>query len=97
LLDDQVVFVKGFFSDTLPQLDAGPFALIRLDADMYESTYVALKHLYPKVSVGGFIIIDDYGAIRACREAVDDYRSTANVDDPIHRIDFTGVWWQKTE
>jgi O-methyltransferase len=47
LLDDQVVFVKGFFSDTLPTLEAGPFALIRLDGDMYESTYVALDALYP--------------------------------------------------
>src|SRR5882724_5246087 len=42
LLDDQVVFLKGFFSDTLPVLDAGPFCLIRLDGDWYESTYVAL-------------------------------------------------------
>lgn len=96
LLDDQVAFVKGLFSDTLPKLDAGPFALIRLDGDMYESTYVALKWLYPKVSTGGFVIIDDYGAVAQCRQAVDDYRSAANISDAIHQIDFTGVWWQKS-
>jgi O-methyltransferase len=96
LLDDQVVFVKGFFSDTLPKLDAGPFALIRLDGDMYESTYVALQGLYPKVSAGGFVIIDDYGAIAQCRRAVEDYRSENGIGDAIHQIDFTGIWWQKS-
>jgi O-methyltransferase len=47
LLDGQVVFVKGLFSDTLPSLLAGPFALMRLDGDLYESTYIALESLYP--------------------------------------------------
>jgi O-methyltransferase len=95
LLDEQVVFVKGFFSDTLPRLEAGPFALIRLDGDMYESTYVALEHLYPKLSPGGFAIIDDYGAIAQCRQAVIDYRSKFNIRAPLHQIDWTAVYWQK--
>jgi len=97
LLDDQVVFVKGFFSDTLPKLDAGPFALIRLDGDMYESTHVALRYLYPKVSIGGFVVIDDYGAVAECREAVDDYRAASGIADTMQKIDFTGVWWRKTK
>ena len=62
---------------------------------MYESTYLALKYLYPKVSIGGFVIVDDYGAIAQCRQAVDDYRATNDIDEAIHQIDFTGVWWQK--
>jgi O-methyltransferase len=95
LLDDQVVFLKGFFSETLPALDAGPFALIRLDGDMYESTYVALKALYPKLSPGGFVIIDDYGAIEACRTAVTDYRSELGITDEMHQVDWTAVYWQK--
>lgn len=95
LLDDQVVFVKGFFSDTLPKLEAGPFALIRLDGDMYESTYVALEALYPKLSPGGFIIIDDYGAIQQCSKAVTDYRSKFNIDAPLQQADWTAVYWQK--
>jgi len=96
LLDDQVVFIKGFFGDTLPSLDAEPFALIRLDGDMYESTYVALECLYPKLSIGGFAIIDDYGAIEQCRSAVTDYRAKIGIDDYIQQVDWTGVWWQKT-
>jgi O-methyltransferase len=96
LLDNQVAFLKGFFSDTLPSLEAGPFALIRLDGDMYESTYVALEHLYPKLSAGGFAIIDDYGPLAQCRKAVTDYRGKLGIVDPIHQVDSTGVWWQKS-
>ena len=95
LLDHQVVFVKGLFQDTLPSLEAGPFGLIRLDGDLYESTYVALEALYPKLSPGGFAIIDDYGGVPACQAAVLDYRTRMGIESPIHTIDWTGSWWQK--
>jgi O-methyltransferase len=95
LLDDQVVFVEGLFSKTLPTLAAGPFALVRLDGDLYESTYIALQCLYPKLSPGGFLIIDDYGVVNACRQAVQDYRAEHNIDAPINWIDRTGVWWRR--
>ena len=95
LLDDQVVFVKGLFQETLPSLQAGPFALIRLDGDLYESTYVALDALYAKLSPGGFVIIDDYGAMPACQAAVSDYRQRSGIESPMNAIDWTGVWWQK--
>jgi O-methyltransferase len=96
LLDDQVVFLEGFFDATLPLLSKElRFSLLRLDGDMYESTIVALECLYPKLSVGGFCIIDDYGAIPQCREAVDDYRAKMGISESLHQIDWTGVWWQK--
>jgi O-methyltransferase len=95
LLDDQVVFVEGLFSKTLPALDAGPFALVRLDGDLYESTYVALQCLYSKLSPGGFLIVDDYGVVEACRQAVHDYRTEHNIDAPINWIDRTGIWWRQ--
>jgi O-methyltransferase len=95
LLDEKVVFVKGFFEDTLPKLDAGPFALIRLDGDMYSSTIVALESLYPKLSEGGFVIIDDYGAVPACRQAVTDFRSRLGIEERINHVDWTGAWWRK--
>jgi len=95
LLDDQVVFIKGLFSDTLPNLAAQTFALLRLDGDMYESTIVALESLYPKLSPGGYIIIDDYGNVAECRKAVDDYRARHGIDAPLIVIDWGGVWWRK--
>ena len=95
LLDEQVVFVKGLFQYSLPSLDAGPFALIRLDGDLYESTYVALEALYPKLSPGGFIILDDYRLLTSVQAAVLDYRSRMGVESPMHDIAWNAVWWQK--
>jgi O-methyltransferase len=95
LLDDQVSFVKGWFRDTLPTLSENQWAVIRLDGDMYESTINGLDNLYPGLAVGGYVIIDDYGAGEECRRAVDDYRRTHRIDDPIVKIDWTGVYWRR--
>ena len=96
LLDDQVVFVKGFFADTLPKLDVDCFAVIRLDGDYFDSTWDALSNLYPKLSVGGYAIIDDYGAPVACRRAVDQYRDEHGITDEIIEVDEQVVSWRKT-
>jgi O-methyltransferase len=96
LLDEHVHFVKGWFRDTLNTLPTERISLLRLDGDLYESTIQALEPLYPKVSIGGFCVVDDYGKIDACRRAVHDYRAAHNVDDPIVDIDGTGVFWRKT-
>lgn len=95
LLDDQVVFVQGWFSETLKQLEAEQFALVRLDGDLYESTYVALESLYPRLSRGGFLIVDDYNAIPQCKAAVTDYRSRFGIETPLQPGDWTEVWWRK--
>jgi O-methyltransferase len=96
LLDSQVVFVEGFFADTLPGLDAGPFALIRLDGDMYEATILALDSLYPKLTPGGYVVIDDY-SIESCRRAVIDFRERERITAPLEEIDWTGVFWRKPQ
>ncbi len=95
LLDDQVCFLKGWFRDTLPTIRAERFAVIRLDGDLYESTMDALTHLYPKLSMGGWLIVDDYGDIAACRQAVQDYRDRHHINDRILPIDASGVYWQR--
>lgn len=95
LLDDQVCFLKGWFKDTLHTAPIKSLAILRLDGDMYESTMDALNALYDKLSVGGFIIVDDYHAVEGCRKAVDDFRSSRNIHDPIEEIDETGIYWQK--
>lgn len=95
LLDGQVRFLRGWFRDTLPTAEVRTLAVLRLDGDLYESTMDALQHLYPKLSEGGYLIVDDYGAIPACRQAVDDYRATAEIRSEIHPIDACGAYWQK--
>jgi hypothetical protein len=97
LLDERVRFVEGWFRDTLPVVasEIGPIAVLRLDGDLYESTIDALTHLEPLVSPGGFVIVDDYNGIEACRQAVTDHRAKHHIDAPIHDVDWTAVWWRK--
>lgn len=94
-LDARVRFLEGWFSETLPGAPLESLAVLRADGDMYASTMDILVPLYPKVSEGGFVIIDDYGAIPACRQAVDDFRSANTITDPMTTIDWTGVCWRK--
>lgn len=94
LLSDNVKFVPGWFNDTLPTSEVERIVLLRLDGDMYESTIIALESLYPKVSAGGFVVIDDYGALPVCRSAVSDFRRAHGIDAPITPVDWTGAYWQ---
>ena len=95
LLDDQVRFLAGWFRDTLPNAPIGSLAVLRLDGDLYESTMDALRFLYPKLSVGGYAIVDDYGAMAACRAAVDDFRAEHGITEELQQIDWTGVFWKR--
>lgn len=92
---DGVRFLQGWFRDTLPTLTGHQWALIRLDGDMYESTIIGLEMLYPYLAPGGFLIVDDYGAVAGCREAVDDFRERFAVKEPIQWVDWTGIYWRK--
>ena len=96
LLDERVRFLKGWFKDTLPGAPIQRLAVLRVDGDLYESTMDALTHLYPKLSPGGYCIVDDYNDIEACRHAVTDYRERHAIRDEIMPIDWTGVFWRKT-
>ena len=95
LLDDQVRFLVGWFRETLPSAPIDRLAILRLDADMYESTMDALRYLYPKLSVGGYAIIDDYGVISACKAAVEDFRAEQGVKEELQWIDRAGVFWRR--
>ena len=95
LLDEQVEFVEGWFQDTLPCLKDRTWSVIRLDGDMYGSTMTSLENLYPRLSPGGYLIIDDYFAVPKCKRAVHDFREAHAVTEEIQRIDWTGVYWRK--
>jgi O-methyltransferase len=94
LLDDQVRFLPGWFKDTLHDAPIDRIAVLRIDGDLYESTIQALDALYPRLFSGGFCIIDDY-VIKACRQAVTDYRAKHGISAEIVDIDGTGVLWRK--
>ena len=90
LLDDQVRFLVGWFADTLPTAPIEQLAVLRLDGDMYSSTMQAIEALYPKLSPGGYCIVDDYGAVEGCKQAITDYRTEHEIVDHIEEIDWAG-------
>jgi hypothetical protein len=96
LLDDQVRFVKGWFRDTMPTLSQHTWSVIRADGDMFESTITVLENLYPNLSPGGYLIIDDYHSLPHCQKAVTHYRVAHGIEDEIHTVDWTGAYWRKT-
>ena len=63
---------------------------------MYESTIQALELLYDRLSVGGFVIVGDYGNVAGCRQAVHDFRNVRGIADPIQPIDWAGVYWRRS-
>jgi O-methyltransferase len=95
LLDERVRFLAGWFKDTLPDAPIERLAVMRLDGDLYESTMDALIHLYPKLSPGGFVIVDDYGVMASCRAATQDFRRAQGIQQPLREIDGYGVFWRR--
>lgn len=96
LLDDRVKFLVGWFKDTLPKAPVESLALMRLDGDLYQSTWESLDALYPKLSPGGFCIIDDFGSHESqAGKAVHEYRRVHEIEEPIEDIDGYGAFWRK--
>ena len=93
LLDDQVKFLKGWFSDSLPKAPIKSIAILRLDGDLYSSTMDSLNNLYHKVSKGGFIIVDEYYDWPECGKAVDDFRKKNSITSELNNIDWSAVYW----
>jgi hypothetical protein len=91
-LEQNVQLFKGWFSDTLKKLPTKSIAILRADGDMFESTMDILG-LYDRVTPGGFVIIDDYNAISACKQAVDGFISGKGIQ--LMPIDEDAVYWKK--
>lgn len=88
-------FHVGWFQNTIP-VDArqlGPIALLRLDGDWYDSTKICLEQLYPLLSPGGIIILDDYHCWEGCQKATDEYRQKNGITAPIVRADEECCYW----
>jgi len=105
----QVKWLKGWFKDTLPQFRRRRdtrFAIIRLDGDIFESTIQSLQYLYPFLSIGGYVIIDDFTDWVGCRKAVLQYREACKITDEESPIvlayhlpeeQYRGVYWKKVK
>jgi O-methyltransferase len=87
---NKIHFVQGRVEDTLPEQAPQRISLLRLDTDWYESTYHELRHLFPRLSSGGVLIIDDYGWFKGCRQATDEYIQEHDLRLLLVRIDHPG-------
>jgi O-methyltransferase len=87
---EKVHYIKGMVEQTIPEFVPKKIALLRLDTDWYESTKHELEHLFPRLSKGGVLIIDDYGHWQGARKAVEEYLKKNDVKILLNRIDYTG-------
>jgi hypothetical protein len=87
---ERVHLVEGRVEDTLPAAAPDAIALLRLDTDWYAGTKHELETLYPRLSPGGVLILDDYGHYEGARRAVDEYFADAGGRPLLSRIDYTG-------
>ena len=88
--EHRVHLVKGSVEETIPAHAPESIAVLRLDTDWYESTKHELTHLFPRLVVGGVLIIDDYGHWEGARRAVDEYFAEKNIKLLLNRIDYSG-------
>jgi cephalosporin hydroxylase/SAM-dependent methyltransferase len=95
LFDDRVMFVQGPPSQALDTVSTGQIALLRVGFHTADDVRAALEELYDRVSPGGFVVVDRYGATD-CQAVVDEFRSRLGAADPLERIDWSGAAWRKT-
>ena len=88
--EERIHFIEGKVENTLSKVKPQNIALLRLDTDWYESTKCELEQLYPLLSIGGVLIVDDYGHFSGAKKAVDEYFSKTNVKPLMNRIDYSG-------
>jgi len=87
---ERLHFVPGLVEATIPSAAPDAIALCRLDTDWYASTAHELEHLWPRMTPGGVLVIDDYGDFRGARKAVDEYLAAQDERVLLHRMDHTG-------
>jgi hypothetical protein len=87
---DRLHLVAGMVQDTVPARAPDTIAVLRLDTDFYDSTKHELEQLWPRLSDGGILIVDDYGHFRGAREAVDEFFGQAGARPYMHRLDYSG-------
>ena len=87
--NERIKLIKGNIIETLEKEENAPnkISFLRMDTDIYQTTKKQLEILYPKLSVGGVLHIDDYGWMSGVKDAVDEYFKDKKIW--LHRVDLT--------
>lgn len=96
LLDGRVRFLQGSIGATLPGAALENVALLRLGAGIGADADAALEDVYPKLSLGGFVVVDD-NTDPACARAVTTFRERHGISAPVEAVDWSAIAWRKTE
>jgi hypothetical protein len=94
---ERLHIVKGWFEDTFPRAvsEIGPIAVLHADGDWYESVRLTLETFYDHISPGGFMAVDDYGVWAGARKAVDEFRDSRTITEPLITVE-AAAYWRKT-
>ena len=87
---ERVHLIEGMVEETIPSRAPEQIALLRLDTDWFDSTKHELEHLFPRLTAGGVLILDDYGHWQGARQATDEYFARHGLNPLLFRIDYTG-------
>lgn len=98
----RIRLVRADARHDLEKIHTSLIALLRLDTDFFDSTYAELAALYPRVSQGAPVIIDDYGHWQGCRDAVEQYfaeeeEAGRHTRPLLWAVDYTGRAFLKAE
>jgi len=88
--EQKISYIQGKVEETIPKHIPEKIALLRIDTDWYSSTKHELIHLFPRLSSGGVLIIDDHGCFQGAKDAVDEYIKEYNIPLLLHRVDGSG-------
>ncbi|MBK8256290.1 MAG: class I SAM-dependent methyltransferase [Polyangiaceae bacterium] len=97
LYNDQLRILEGWFGESIPKAEIHRVSLLRIDVDGYEGVRDALQLVYPKLSVGGYVLIEDLrqpGAKRAVEELFNKVPKEEVL--PIAQRTPCAVYWKKT-
>ncbi len=97
LSNEAVLLHKGWFQNVLPGTapEIGDIAVLRIDADWYDSVRICLLELYDRVVSGGYVILDDYGGYPGCKRAWDEFAEEREINVKLNIVDEYGVWFRK--
>jgi O-methyltransferase len=69
----EICLHKGLFQDTWSAYGGTSIAFVHIDCDWYEPVTFCLTSVYPHLSAGAHIVIDDYNDYGGCRKATNEF------------------------
>lgn len=86
-------YYRGMFEDTILGGRPDQIALLQIENGPYEATRLKLEHLFPRLTNGGILILDEAGPTDGARKAIDEYLEKFGIGMMLHRLDCADRIW----